>query len=506
MGNRDTSDRRNMTEEQLNNVSRIDLFHPTLAEFVAGSIEEPILTLMAGSARISSLSMAIFCVRYLCLPVFSTEFNKVHRTEKRRIAHRNKMHPFYRYAATTWTRLAKDHWDNPDLRNCVNQLFDWEHSLNLSQWVAECAREWFPFDVGFQALSHAPLMELIRILNTTRGSRLQIAASLGLDRVCAALLDEGANPNEPSPFGMSLHCALVGPGALIGPWAHVLHEHARIDKAQDRRPQQRATVQLLLDRGGNCNLVSISKNDMVTLGTLALITCSKLMDAEVFFRIVGDHPEFGVPFQALFDRGVFLDVMNQTHPTKRKARLYLNALFEGLALRTVSRIGDDNGPGAVYDSLWRYTLANDLDWCDTVEQRRIPSISDEAFDEFVETVALPSLNAMRLITKDPRFDPNKIASDGSALLVKAVTEGLDMVQLLVKKGADLSVRNTRGLSIAHVSAQQGHNDILRWVVEQGADTGLVTGPGAEIPFGCNVSCLPSHCLGIFFNLLNYSSG
>ncbi|KAM0810155.1 putative Ankyrin repeat-containing domain protein [Seiridium cardinale] len=390
--------------------------------------------------------------------------------------HRDQLHPFYRYAATVWTHLSRDHSQDAELQDAMRQLFHSSHSLNFQQWVIEYARRWFPLEFGFQALSHKPLVGLTSILAGSQDIRLQIAASMGLRYVCEHLLGQGADVNGSSALGTPIHCGLVGPGALAGPWVHVVESNVRLGRMPGYRVPSRETVNFLLDQGASCGQESPTKDDLISAAVPALMACSRFMDAELFFRIIGERPEFDAHFRTHFVRGIFLDAINSTHPKKSRAQLYLNDLCEGLSQRLISRIRLDETVDAIYGSVVEHTLANNLDWLDNIAERRVPGISDEIYDYFVETRGISSLGAMRLVSKDPRFDPNQICESGKPLLLEAWPNGHDMVKLFVEKGADLSVTDEQGLTLAHSSARFGMNDILRYVVEKGADTGLLTVP------------------------------
>ncbi|KAH6659070.1 ankyrin repeat-containing domain protein [Truncatella angustata] len=456
--------------------SRVDLLHPSLVEFLSIQAKEPLLPLGAYSTSVSSSSMAVFCLRYICHSQFSAESKRGFREEKRRVSYRDEVNPFYRYAAITWQKLSADHWDDCELQTAARQLFDTANSFNLRQWVVEYAQVWFPYDVGFQALSHKPLMELATALAGPQDLRLHVAASMGLSYMCEQLSNGGADLNATSVFGTPLYAALAGPAALVGPWVHIVQEHARLDRIGSTNPHQRATIRSLLDSGAQCNIESSTKDQTISTGIVALITCSKLRDANTFFRIIKEQAAIDSTFATYFQRSYFLESLNSTHSTNKEARSYLNELCEGLAQHTIASYEQSPASTVVYDQLWNYTLANKLDWFEKIDGQRVADIldmSDEEYDTFVTTKAIEGLNVMRLVSKDPRFNPNKIGKDGHPLLLKVLDQGLELVRLIVEKGADLSVRDNDGLTIAHLSAQQCKNDVLRYVVEQGAATGLV---------------------------------
>ena len=68
----------------------------------------------------------------------------------------------------------------------------------------------------------------------------------------------------------------------------------------------------------------------------------------------------------------------------------------------------------------------------------------------------------------------------SEVIIMAVEAGVEAVlELLLSHGADLSVRNTRGQSLLHLAASRGHCDILRRLLEAGADLLSVTEADSE---------------------------
>jgi hypothetical protein len=459
-------------------VHQLELIHSSLVDFVGDATDNRELPPYKESPSGRSLSMAIFCLRYLCLPQFATASMKEFRLEKRRISNRDQRHPFYRFAAISWVRLSRDHWGDEHLREAARQLFDPACSVVLQQWVVECARTWFPRDIGFQALSSIPFMDLISIFSDGHDLRLPVAASMSLHHICTDLIEQGADVNHISPLGTPIRCALVGPAALIGPWLrmNIVLEHLQLELANETRSDQLATLSVLLDKSASCQQNSMPKGAHMSTHSLALVVCSRLRAAEMFFRILGDDVKFDYQFLFFFDRGPFRDVLISTNPTADEARTYLNALFEGLAKMTIpsfDRVGEDSAV-EVYEAVWTFTLANELDWCDKIRQYRLPFVSDEQFSEFLENGAMESPYAIRLVSKDPRFNPNAVSRSGRPLLHKAKRQSLPMVKLFVEAGADLSTRDSRGMTLAHLCARDCKIDILQYLVEKGADTTLTT--------------------------------
>ncbi|ETS82874.1 hypothetical protein PFICI_04750 [Pestalotiopsis fici W106-1] len=461
---------------------QLDLLHPTLAEYVMGLHNKDTLTLETFPTGVSTASMAIFCIRYICLPQFSTAFNKVYRAERHRVAIRDQKRPFFRYAATTWMHLARDHWQEQGLMDCVMQLFDRESAANFGQWVTECARTWFPHEIGFKSLSPQPLQELLSIINGPQDLRLHVASLMGLSHICKRLLEDGANVNEPSAFGTVLHCSLLGSAALVGRWIHVIHEYHRLG-ATDGHECRGETIKIVLDRNCNRGQESFSKGDMIRPSTLALLTCTSLLDSHMFFDIVGDsslfHPQFSISF------GVFLQVMATANPSEYDAKAYLNAIFDELAQRALPHIDHDVSAIEIFNLLWKYTLEMGLEWFDMIKVRYLRDIPDDMFNVLVLNTGLKSVNVMRLVSKDPRFDPDVVFSE-THLLLCALEAGLEMVKLLVARGVDLTAVSPRNMTIAQVCAQKGANDILRWLLEIGVDTGVAEGIDSSGQTKCNI--------------------
>ncbi|KAI0132968.1 hypothetical protein BJ170DRAFT_730988, partial [Xylariales sp. AK1849] len=462
----------------------LELIHSTLVEFIGEVTLDQELPPFTKSPEETSVSMAIFCLRYLCLPMFSVQAKKEYRSEKRRVSYRDTRHPFYRYAAVQWMRLARYHWDDELLAASAQQLFDPANSLNFQEWVIECPRTWFPTDIGFQALSYKPFMELVSILADGDDLRIHIAASMGLHPVCARLVVLGLDVDYCGAFGAPIYCALLGPAALIGRWVHVLQDYSRLNQAEDIIAEQHATISLLLNKGADCRKKSPSKDDMIS--TLP------------FFWITGVDAELEYQFSYIFDRGSFLDVLNLTNPTKEQAKQYLNGLFRGLALLTIPFFNHDDAIDAVavYEALWRYTLANRLDWYDMIDRQLVLNVIDDDFASFVRDGAMSSLNTMRLVSKDPRFNPNAIAQGGHPLLLRARKEGVGLVRLLIERGADTALHNDSGMTLTQLCAEEGKVEILQYLIENGVDTAVpvsIKTKGAEQGTGQNAWHFAASC-------------
>ncbi|KAH8680577.1 hypothetical protein BX600DRAFT_1013 [Xylariales sp. PMI_506] len=447
----------------------------------------------ATSSPDMTLSMAIFCIRYMCLPEFAAERKNETCMEGQRLSFRKTTRPFYRYAALSWMRLSRGHWDNEDMQRTVMQLFDTSYTLQLRQWLLECAHNWFPRNVGLDALSRKPFMELILILDDTSiDIRLHAAAMMSLPWICRRLIESGSDPNERSPLGMPLHCAFAGKASLVILWMHILKEYSHLHLNDMGNVEQYETIKILLDSGADCYAKSPSQGDPMSPRTMALLICSSLRAPELFFRVIGDDADFDPQFTYAFERGIFLEILSFTNPTSEEARTYLNTLFEGMAYRILSSVDimKAQTTSRVYELIWHFTLTDKLDWHERIEQQAISSVSDEDFAGFVDTAGLSSVNMMRLVSKDPRFDPNQLDKNRAPLLHRANLLGVEMIKLFAEKGADLSLSDPEGTTLAHLSAQAENKESLRYLAEKGVDMTLISMSQKDKegkPTGANVS-------------------
>ena len=80
-------------------------------------------------------------------------------------------------------------------------------------------------------------------------------------------------------------------------------------------------------------------------------------------------------------------------------------------------------------------------------------------------------NLVPLLIKSKSFDINKKMNiDGDAMIVCSSRDGnTDIVQLLIKHGANVNAKNKNRVTALMTAAQEGHKEILELLIDSGAD-------------------------------------
>ncbi|KAF5021692.1 hypothetical protein F66182_6249 [Fusarium sp. NRRL 66182] len=348
--------------------------------------------------------------------------------------------PKYRTAATKWPKYAEMYWQK--LRPQVCSLFRIQKSYSFVQWALEYARETYPRTLGSMALSPRLLLELTDALCDGSISSLHIAAALGLPNLCRDLLSMGADINQSSLIGTPLFCALMGSKVLVNrmepeSWTSLL-------MGGDFSVNQGATTLLLIDAGADCTFRYHWKNatEEISLAGLAFWAAMTSKHEAIFTRIVKGGGNLDTAFNLLLKREALIK-RGQLHRT-RLARL-LTYVYD-LTLLDVER---DRSEYAELQNLVSKVMSHTNAKFAPSPEGKIETLSDGRFPEAVRNAVL-DFNVMlveRLI-KDPRFDPN-LPGDSlrhSGTILHMATEGsqLEIMDILIRAGADLRARDSNG--------------------------------------------------------------
>ncbi|RGP75103.1 hypothetical protein FLONG3_5787 [Fusarium longipes] len=348
--------------------------------------------------------------------------------------------PKYQVAAARWPEHAEKYWQK--LRPQVCTLFRIQKSYNFVQWVLEYARVTYPRTLGSLAFSPRPLLELTDALCNGSVSSLHIAAALGLPSLCRDLLSMGAKVNQTSLIGTPLFCALVGSKVLATrtepeSWTTLL-------VGGDSNVDQAATILLLIDGGADCGYRYTWKNgtEEVSLAGLAFWTAMISKHEAVFTRIVKGGGNLDRSFNHLLQRET-LAKRGLLHRA-RFARL-LTYVYD-LTLLDIER--DSTEYAELQDLVSKVMKHTKVNFSPTTDGK-IDTLSDGSFAEAIRTAVLDfNVTLVERLTKDPRFDPNfPYDSHGSSgTILHMATEGaqLEIMDILIRAGADVRARDSDG--------------------------------------------------------------
>ncbi|KAM0297187.1 hypothetical protein ACHAPM_009718 [Fusarium culmorum] len=356
------------------------------------------------------------------------------------IQERRITEPKYRVAAARWPEHAEKYWQQ--LRPQVCTLFRIQKSFSFVQWVLEYARVTYPRTLGPLAVSPRLLLELTDALCDGSVSSLHIAAALGLPSLCKDLLSMGAKVNQSSLIGTPLFCALVGSKVLATrtepeSWTTLL-------VGSDSNTDQAATILLLIDAGADCKYRYTWKNgpDEVSLAGLAFWTAMISKHEDVFTRIAKGGGDLDKSFHRLLQR----ETLVKRGVLQRARFAHLLTYAYDLTLLDIERDSTD------YVEI-QYLVSKVMKRAHVkflpATDGKIDTLSDGSFAEVIRTAVLDfNVRLVERLTKDPRFDPNfPYDNDGtSGTILHMATEGaqLEIMDILIRAGADVRARDSSG--------------------------------------------------------------
>ncbi|KPA40921.1 hypothetical protein FLAG1_06209 [Fusarium langsethiae] len=372
--------------------------------------------------------------------------------------------PKYRVAAARWPEYAEKHWQT--LRPQVCTLFRIQKSYSFVQWVLEYSRVTYPRTLGSLAFSPRLLLELTDALCDGSVSSLHIAAALGLPNLCRDLLSMGAKVNQSSLIGTPLFCALVGSKVLATrtepeSWATLL-------VGGDSNVDQAATILFLIDGGADCKYRYSWKNgtEEVSLAGLAFWTALISKHEDVFTRIAKGGGNLDRSFYQLLQRET-LTKRGLLHRA-RFARL-LTYVYDMTLLDIERETTEYAEIQDLVSKVMRHTKVKFLPTTDG----KIDTLSDGSFAEAIRTAVLDfNVALVERLTKDPRFDPNfPYDNDGtSGTILHMATEGaqLEIMDILIRAGADVRARDSSGRTPLMVIEEVG--PLAKLILEHSAPT------------------------------------
>ena len=348
--------------------------------------------------------------------------------------------PFFRYAATHWT----SHFLSQEASAIDQYLKDARTLCDARQAWVQVARYkgllgWTPDSQDMTDLSLASYLGLkqvvenilseehvdVNIEDESSGSALSAACFAGQSDVVTLLLDKGANYNAPHAHGTALHAALL------------FHHHD--------------IVRILLENGADAN----SEDEQ--LGTaLYLASARENPDSVINLLKWGAdvnlrHGDFGTALC----RASFLGSRETVQILlKNGADVNIQGGWEVTALCIASHA---DRPDVVIDLL---NQGADINYNHPSRGTAL-RVASAAGGE--NTVAILLANAA---------DPNLRSGeeyDESAIHGASFHGYQDIVELLLKYGADVNLRGTRKATALQVASWKGHREIVALLLDHGAD-------------------------------------
>ena len=422
------------------NGEKLELAHFTVKEFLRqiDPKQDTSIGAYRYDSRIDKIQLAKMCLTYLIFDNFDQggPFNQ------QTVKFRFQEYPFRRHAVRGWICVASDYPDDTELFALIRKLFDPSKPNTFISWAQDLIslRGSRSFDTKMLSIVNSGLAE---------ATPLHYAAMLSLAKVCDWLIGSGCDVNRNTTFGTPLHCAILGLHALPG----------ETEDSLTTRPSPPGAV---LDGEGN-NFVTLlldsgaDPNCDYSAGTRKLSPLSMALSSGYW----------NIAIQ-LLDKGSRIDD-NCMEILENHSRC------EDVC-RLIEHSGDHSVVQGNRDRLIQLALrAKTPNAARLVPKQKDLSNQNTHCEPSLRTAAeYGQMEIMSDLLKDESLDIN--AADErtgmTALHYAAKADQVEIAQILINHGADLSRSEKLGRTALHCCVQSRGVLCLRLFLQQDADDRL----------------------------------
>ena len=403
----------------------LELAHFTVKEFLTSGID--LLDSEFGSYHFGSdadATLAETCLTYLSFKEFTHRGNITEKALHQAL----QTFSFRFYAVGRWAEHARKHMTKPKVWSLTQHLMHPSKSLVFFSWAQDFVRLWSILDdmvVYDQDMDNYTNSTPFKWNDLATASPLHFAAMLALPDCCEWLLQKGCSINQSSAFSNPLGCALLGDAALAGDgWK------GRLNDFED---SPLVTVKLLIENGADVH------RDLFR-GTSAFLIAVYRYDAMSCIE--------------LLRKGAVIDPDAAVQLSEDDLYELAREIWDGVS--TVSLRPEDRV------ILLNAALSNDEfskdSPCSVLAHRSQESVAVRVdyLEPFCKAAYFGQLSVVEQIVQHLKFDINK-ASDRfgrSALHLATSSDHIDIVQSLVKHGADYKLLDYEGRTPLHASVQE----------------------------------------------------
>ena len=411
----------------------LELAHFTVEEFLTAIDDVPQneFSKYRVESKYDDLELAEACVTYLCFQ----DFAKIGIASEEQLNCRRKEYSFRSYAVNYWADHARLYLFHAGLSSLVQQLLHPTRPNIFLSWAQEYHKD--------SPLSHQLYRETIAETNArlSTATPLHYASILALPQICEWLLHNGCQVNHRSAFGTPLQCSLLGHDVL-NPDEVTVQDNPFIN--YEHEGEQDRTIKILLDLGADPNVYHRT-----------------VMNNSSPLYLAATHCAWSVPCIELLRHGAnvdddFLQWINNGSDSGA------SIVFEIL-----ETIGKDNLRESDYAKFLSYALS--FEWFDA---KRLPKITGRSTDD-TQNEAVdyhPSLRTaarfgqllvLEELVNTYKLDVNSPGEDGETALHCAAASGHnEVVKFLLAQGADSASRDDEGLTVWHSAAEANNLQAL----------------------------------------------
>ncbi|KND87204.1 putative ankyrin repeat protein [Tolypocladium ophioglossoides CBS 100239] len=356
------------------------------------------------------------------------------------VASRLTEFPEYTKAAMSWPWCVEEYWST--VQQQVTALFVMPRSYNFVQWVLEYARETSRATTGVDGRQEpCAVLELTNALCNGSASPLHLAAALALPSLVESLLAGGAHVNQDGWLGTPLYCALVGSDVLAKGRAPEIMDS--VFNHCSRPPARRVVIKKLLDAGADCKYQFEGPDgEAGSLAPLAFCCACVVNDHTIFERIVSGGAVFE-DFETILSNR---DITEYANPSPSTLALLITCVLDStLSYQSELPWYDDT----TNTSIKCFMLDHHLKFADGPGPSRLLNIisASRLHHLVISAILDDEFLYLERLAMHPRFDPNLLTSqqDNSTIAHVAVgDEQLEVVEILLKAGADFTMRDNKG--------------------------------------------------------------
>jgi ankyrin repeat protein len=403
----------------------LELAHFTVQEFLEAIQPEDIRLNKFRLCATDKLTLAKTCVTYLCLPSFD-------RPPLGLIQNDRGILPFSKHATEHLLEYLSDFWSNLNSFEWLKRLFSPQKSYNLTYFFL--SRHAF-YMTGPRSQTGDKFANYIC---AHEFGTLHAAASLRMDKLCQWLIEQGCDPNQPSPLGVPLECAIWGS-------SHFFDALPDVDDLHKRDAQE--TIRVLVNAGAACNIKPVH-------------------DASLSYAtMLGPLDPFG-PFMLMLSHGMSIqpDAVSGLEYYRR-----YDLLTEESVLRIVEQSGAETPK--VRMQLLELSQRDHLKTSATIPPAR--TMTEEVFHEAITySIRFCVLTDFLDLACDPRFVVNMARPHGSGTLLHLAIEhqAVSLLRILLDRGFDPILTDNFGRTALHDTIRFGilDDDVLRRLIASDA--------------------------------------